>query len=667
MADFQKVIIELEARTKDAELEVSRLESVVSKLKKSTLEADKNMLQFAKNGLHQAQLNAKAVNNQLKLTQQQMTKTQRSTGYLGTSIAYLASDMGFLAQNPRMGLLAIGNNLSQVAIAMQSAAKEAKSMGAALKIAFVTQGWMIALQLFIAFATQLPNIFKSTTKEVDALNTALSGPKGTVRQIELLDEAIRSSAVGTAQHEVAMKHLKKYGFDPAIHSYEKWLKLKKEELLFDATRQVRLKALTELIEKRDELERKRQEKLEAFKKASKIAVPGASPLNPGQGGASDGAFVAEGQAAKKVEEANKEITKLEEKIKQESADFAKWLEDNNLLEMYVSGGGGSKGKSAFEALQKRLSKQVALLNLSAYESIEAERELAKAEVDNMKITEEQKIILKDFYDQIYDHKQEVRAQKDLERAKKKTEAERLAFDRAVEISARREDILNQIIARAAEERVRLESQSNDRVISAKHSFYRELVGLGRAFAGDSKEWMIAFLLIEKGIAAAELIASSSAKAAQATAASAASDATITAAAAAVPAILPPAIPNPAFPVAAANAVTAIAANKVALGTTLASIGTATTLGLAGIGVSAAGGIVSQLKSGSGGGGSGGGGSRGPSFNIIGQNANNALQTTIEEQTGILQEGKNDQRVVLVTSELEIKQNDQRVAVETATL
>ena len=69
-------------------------------------------------------------------------------------------------------------------------------------------------------------------------------------------------------------------------------------------------------------------------------------------------------------------------------------------------------------------------------------------------------------------------------------------------------------------------------------------------------------------------------------------------------------------------------------------------------------------------GSGGGASSGasrPSFNIIGQNGNNALQATIQEQTGVLQEGKNDNRVVLVTSDLEIKQNDNRVAVETATL
>lgn len=56
----------------------------------------------------------------------------------------------------------------------------------------------------------------------------------------------------------------------------------------------------------------------------------------------------------------------------------------------------------------------------------------------------------------------------------------------------------------------------------------------------------------------------------------------------------------------------------------------------------------------------------PSFNIIGQNSNNALQETIQQQTGVIQDQQKDQRVVLVQSDLQIKDNDQRVAMETST-
>ena len=257
MADFQKIILELEVRSKNAEQEVARLEGVVSRLKKSTIEADKNMLKFAQQGLKQAALNAKVVNAELKQTQQQMSKTQRSTGYLGTSIAYLASDMGFLAQNPRMGLLAIGNNLSQVAIAMQHAAKEAGSMGKALRVAFITQGWMIVLQLGIAFLTQWHNIFKSTTKEAEQLTKQA---KLASIQLDFLQNILNKRYQNEILRKNVLERMKQLGVDfKSLRKDEMSDLVKLNELIDQQKRDIIARAQAKGLEaKLDELISKQQ-------------------------------------------------------------------------------------------------------------------------------------------------------------------------------------------------------------------------------------------------------------------------------------------------------------------------------------------------------------------------------------------------------------------------
>ena len=76
--------------------------------------------------------------------------------------------------------------------------------------------------------------------------------------------------------------------------------------------------------------------------------------------------------------------------------------------------------------------------------------------------------------------------------------------------------------------------------------------------------------------------------------------------------------------------------------------------------------INQVRKASGASG-GGGGSAGtsvpPNFNVIGAQGTSQLQQSIEQQTA----AQGDQKVVLVTSELETKQNDQKVAIQQSEL
>lgn len=133
------------------------------------------------------------------------------------------------------------------------------------------------------------------------------------------------------------------------------------------------------------------------------------------------------------------------------------------------------------------------------------------------------------------------------------------------------------------------------------------------FAGKNKAVALSILAVQKGLAIADIIVNAS----KALAVGAANLATI-------PAVLPPGIPNPAFPLAVAATAKSAVITKITAATSIASI------------LAAGIGQAQSITSGGGGGGGGassGGGSAAapPSFNIVGQNSNNQLAQTIAGQ------------------------------------
>ena len=136
------------------------------------------------------------------------------------------------------------------------------------------------------------------------------------------------------------------------------------------------------------------------------------------------------------------------------------------------------------------------------------------------------------------------------------------------------------------------------------------VGILKQFAKDNKALSAALLVVEKGLAIAQVITNASRAIAQAKANLAATPAVIGVA------------PNPAYPIQVAATAKGIASAKISAATSIATIAAQAIPGLSGGGGGASAGSL---------GGGGGTESQAPSFNIVGASETNQLAQTIGEQ------------------------------------
>lgn len=179
MAD-ERVQIEIEVHAQSAQQEIDRLDNEIRKVGTSALTTEQKVDRIFRLRKKRAEAvhDLKLLQGELGNTAMKANHAAGATRNLGTQMAYLASDAGFLLQNPRIGLMAIGNNISQVAIAATHASKKvgglAKALGTALKVSLP----MIALQLFISVMTQwdfIMGLINKKTKEQAELNKELGG------------------------------------------------------------------------------------------------------------------------------------------------------------------------------------------------------------------------------------------------------------------------------------------------------------------------------------------------------------------------------------------------------------------------------------------------------------------------------------------------------------
>jgi hypothetical protein len=138
------------------------------------------------------------------------------------------------------------------------------------------------------------------------------------------------------------------------------------------------------------------------------------------------------------------------------------------------------------------------------------------------------------------------------------------------------------------------------------------LGILQKFAGENKALSAALLVVEKGLAIAEVITGASR-----------AIATAKFNLASIPAFIAPAVPNPAFVKQAAITAKGIATTKIAAKTSIATIAAQAIPGLSGGGGGASAGSL---------GGGGGTETQAPSFNIVGASETNQLAQTIGEQT-----------------------------------
>jgi hypothetical protein len=186
--------------------------------------------------------------------------------------------------------------------------------------------------------------------------------------------------------------------------------------------------------------------------------------------------------------------------------------------------------------------------------------------------------------------------------------------------------------------------SEENVKNAKKNALNESLNILQDFAGKNKGIALAILAVQKGLAIAEIISNASKGIAV-------SQANLSL----IPAILPPGIPNPAYPFAVASHIKNVAATKIGAATSIATIlaqgissAKSTLGGNAGAGASAPSG-----------GGSAGGASA-PSFNVVGNAGVNQIATTLGKEQPPVQ-------AFVVSKQMTNQQEMDRNIVKNATL
>ena len=224
MAEQITVLAEAELRIKHADA-INRLAGIDRAMQKNA-QSSRNFKNRVQRDYNLASVRSLAVEDlqkieaQLNKNNQATRKAGGATRNLGTQFAYLASDAGYLLQNPRMGLMAIGNNLSQITISMQYAKDEAKRLGTTVraemkKTLLSGGGFLIAINLLIALITQLPTILKKWGSEQDKVNDAIR--KGTlsaqdqVVKMQILQKRLNDSTNTLRDRHKILMQLEKMG------------------------------------------------------------------------------------------------------------------------------------------------------------------------------------------------------------------------------------------------------------------------------------------------------------------------------------------------------------------------------------------------------------------------------------------------------------------------
>jgi hypothetical protein len=201
-------------------------------------------------------------------------------------------------------------------------------------------------------------------------------------------------------------------------------------------------------------------------------------------------------------------------------------------------------------------------------------------------------------------------------------------------------------ADAAKEQADREIALDAAVRDAKRNALNEGLNILLEFAGKNKTVALAILAVQKGLAIADIVVGASK-------AIAISNANL----ALIPAILPPGIPNPAYPFAVANNLKSILATKISAATGIASIlasGVSQASSIKGGSVSNSG-SVGQIGSSS----SPAPVSAAPTFNVVGTSGVNQIAQTLGSQSPI--------KAYVVANDVSSQQSLDRNIVKTATL
>ncbi len=619
MADItrEQIVFELQAEVAAAQAKVERFKKAVDSARASGQKVGGNL----KRGLAGAEL-------QLKKTTQSMNQYTAASRKAAGGSTFLFTQIGYLASDARYGLLGMANNMSIVAIGLQQMATKAKQTGqtfgqAFRKGLFGPGGIIVGIQILIALLPEIIKYFSKLSGESEKFTGKIdvSGVKLKVLARRLNDVNLSLKERKQIMDDLDRSGVKVKGPDGKF--------LENSELIQEAIKTqidlIILRSKAQLIT--DEIVKKEREKTEGdwFDRNLGFAVNMANAIQVALGMEDKGGVEGHIKRASKgvAKELDDLYLKLEEVTKKMYALGPKSNKDTLFNRIF----GDLKAQNAEidEQLRRAGESEIETLKRNNQEYLDSLRE----KFSQGDITQKQYYILLEEAEAIHQFNMDVlRNENNLKVIEKLnqfnlTERELLQIQRDKEI----EDLKEFLYKKGATE------EETAAAINAKKKQYRK-ADIDNYVGYAHETIKVGADLLQKAAQADP----KNKKLAKASINANAAVATI--------GTYKQWIADPGGPLGPIGNIIAAVAQT------------------AGIWIAAQ---SAKRQVDSGGSGGGGGGASRPSFNIVGQNGNNALQATIQEQTGILQEGKNDQRVVLVTSDLEVKQNDNKVAVETATL
>ena len=653
---YQDVSFEIIAQTKRSETNVIKLrgavEQLAQKVASGNLQAHKAEAIYAR---YSKMLGITAQEaNKVKVSVEQMSKASGKAVRSGGGMQFFVQQVGFLASDAKYGLLGIGNNLSLLIGLLPQVAAEAKATGTTFARSFGRALWgvggiLVGIQLLVAFLPDIINFFK---KYVLNVKEASKATKELTKDFDNLKKKVQeeNEELVKLQDEFE-KTIKKFismsdnidanGIDRDSPYYKAWLDLKEviEEtygVVIDFTdpkwRQ-RLKelagpleqAVQKIIDARTELSIKKikgdltpveiaEEELKLFIKTQKLLkVKEEDYIKSSK----YRLLVAKIEKAK-LDEAEKEKKRLlDERIKKnaeiEEEYEIRMADTRNRIRERAERVAREKREAA---LKKRRERQEGL-NPDDYVPLDDYGD-AEEEYDHEKDPEFKKLMA--------ELKRRERAKFEALRDLRNVEGQSIEAQRKTEIDLFKSHLDNKLITQEEYERALAAIKRKYTLMEIKQAGER-LQQLGGLLKGGGKI-AIAGVLVEQGAALFDVVKGVQSRIKD--------------------------IKNIPDPTGISQGV--LIAKAVASGALEASVITAQ-----------ASKSIQQIRQASkaagGSAGDSSGGSRSPNFNIIGATGTSQIQQAVEAQT----QATGDQRVVLVETELEMRQNDKKVAVEETSL
>ena len=224
-------------------------------------------------------------------------RTTKKQGQTFTQLSYALDDAQY-------GFRGVQNNLQQIAV----------QAGIGGPIVLGITAMLIGIQQLITHWDEFGDV---ASKALSAINKEIAGSQGTVASTLLYAKVLETSTKGTDEYRFALNKLKKLGFDPVNGSIEKFIKLQKQKAIATAFDKIASEKIAGFLEKIIKAQEDLEEAEERFGKTGQAgqAVQGASPLNPGQFGTRDAAFV-------NVASAKSNLSKIEGEMETFTAKIA---------------------------------------------------------------------------------------------------------------------------------------------------------------------------------------------------------------------------------------------------------------------------------------------------------------------------------------------------------